>query len=276
VVSPAAGQVTGWQAFGASARGALHVKSGLPNQDCHLHAAASDRGEGLILAVADGHGDQRCVRADVGARLAVAAAAGCARQLVADSDLIAGPATGDVARRLVPSIVDTWRAAVRDHLAAEPWRRDERDQVDRHGDDHLGYGCTLLVAVVTGWSLLLVQIGDGDILLVNDDGEPSRPIRQHVDFVGGETLSLAARDASSYAAAVTMGLDDSIRLVLLATDGYANSFETADWEQPIGADYVRLLAQEGAGWIADRLPEWVEASAAAAGDDVTVLVAARI
>ncbi len=55
----------------------MHVKTGLPNQDSHAFTPATDQGDGMILAVADGHGDARCVRAAVGARLAVEVATAC-------------------------------------------------------------------------------------------------------------------------------------------------------------------------------------------------------
>ena len=126
-----------------------------------------------------------------------------------------------------------------------------------------------------GTALVLVQVGDGDVLAVRGDGNAHRPIGPARNLVGGETLSLAGEDAAGDASCVVLELDDAIRMVLLATDGYANSFDDADWAQLIGADYMQLLQDHGPAWIGAQLPEWVEASAAAAGDDVTVLMAVR-
>ena len=86
---------------------------------------------------------------------------------------------------------------------------------------------------------------------------------------------MAGEDAVGDASCVVLELDGAIGMVLLATDGYANSFDDADWAQLIGTDYMQLLQDHGSAWIAEQLPEWVEASAAAAGDDVTVLMAVR-
>jgi serine/threonine protein phosphatase PrpC len=266
-----------WTAIGATARGAMHVKSGLPNQDCHAYIPATRHGDGIILAVADGHGDPRCVRAEVGARFAVAAATERGRDFM-DATFAEPSATfssGVVANELVPSIVAEWRAAVARHLAEHPWSADERAAIDVRAGGQMPYGCTLLVAAILGRVLVLVQIGDGDILAVRADGAVDRPIGPAAALVGGETLSLATNDTANASSVALLELDEATRLVLLATDGYANSFDDSAWEHPIGADYMRLLEDHGPEWIEDQLPEWVEASAAAAGDDVTVLLAVR-
>jgi len=266
---------SGWSTFGATARGALHVRTGLPNQDAH-EAAVTGSGGQVILAVADGHGDPRCVRADVGARLAVTAAADCSRSLLRSHVTVdARDLVSRFAGTLVADVVQTWRTAVDRHLSQQPWQPAELALLDPGGSHRLAYGCTLLLAVATGNAVVLVQIGDGDILLVRRDGATSRPVTQLTPLVGGETLSLAAADAVDCAAFRLIDIEDHLRLLILASDGYANSFEAADWEGPVGADYVRLLDEHGPAWMAASLPQWVQASAQAAGDDVTVLVGVR-
>jgi serine/threonine protein phosphatase PrpC len=270
-------QPGGWTAIGATARGAMHVKAWLPNQDSHAFRPATEQGEGMILAVADGHGDPRCVRADVGSRLAVEVATACTREYLEATSARPARDTGVAAspERLVRSIVETWRIAVQHHADGHPWQGDELTAIDAPENERRPYGCTLLVAGVRDRVLVLVQIGDGDVLAVGGDGDAHRPIGPARDLVGGETLSLAGEDAVGDASCVELELDDAIRMVLLATDGYANSFDDADWARLVGTDYMRLLQDHGPGWIGEQLPEWVEASAAAAGDDVTVLMAVR-
>ncbi len=50
-----------WAAVEATVRGASHARRDLPNQDA---TGASPAGTTVVAAVADGHGDPRCCRAD--------------------------------------------------------------------------------------------------------------------------------------------------------------------------------------------------------------------
>lgn len=264
-----------WQTFGATARGALHVQRGLPNQDSHAFSSGERRG-GLVLAVADGHGDSRCVRADVGARLAVGAATRSALLLYDEPESAPGaPDPALLAAQLVEATVHEWQSAVDRHLEQHPGRPGEHSLLDPVRGGRMAYGTTLLLALVTEPHLVFVQIGDGDILMVRAGGTTAHPVASRAPLVGGETLSLAADDPVACAAMSVVELDDDIRLLLLATDGYANSFAEADWDATIGIDYLRLLGERGPAWMAASLPKWVDASAQAAGDDVTVLVTVR-
>ena len=61
-----------WAVAGASVRGALHVRDGLPNQDALLTWVSDDPAAPVaIVTVADGHGGARHFRSAIGARLAV-------------------------------------------------------------------------------------------------------------------------------------------------------------------------------------------------------------
>jgi hypothetical protein len=256
-----------WHAFGATARGALHEQTGLPNQDSH-QIASTQRGL-VILSAADGHGDRRCVRADVGAQLAVRAAVDCAQLYLDDKEGGQQSGTG-----LAVAITRAWNAAVDEHFDRHSWTDAERLAVGSPLDHRLAYGSTLLLAAVADSQLTAVQIGDGDILAISEDGTMRRPLTQPNSLVAGETWSIASPDAAERALSIEIALED-LRMVLVATDGYANSFATDDWDVSIGTDYLQLVDDKGAGWVASSLQAWVEASAHVAGDDVTVLVTVR-
>ncbi|MEJ7707563.1 MAG: PP2C family serine/threonine-protein phosphatase [Nocardioidaceae bacterium] len=246
------------------------MQRGLPNQDAHRVRSANG-GSTVILAAADGHGDQRCVRADVGSQLAVHIAVASARQLLERPD---GTGLADLAASLPAAIVADWNVAVAKHYSRHPWTETERGRMGAAASHREAYGSTVLIAVACEADLLLAQIGDGDILVVAADGVTRRPLQPQTGPVGGETWSVAAEDAA-YRAVTYCGSTDDVRMLLMATDGYANSFASPEWEEALGADYLRLIDTRGAAWLAKSLPSWVEASAAAAGDDVTVLIALR-
>src|SRR6266540_3404558 len=59
-----------WEGFACSVRGASHVRRGAPNQDAGGTRPVPG-GAGVVLAVADGHGDPIHARSDRGSRFAV-------------------------------------------------------------------------------------------------------------------------------------------------------------------------------------------------------------
>lgn len=111
-----------WAAVEATVRGASHARRDLPNQDA---TGASPAGTTVVAAVADGHGDPRCCRADRGSRLAVRAAL---------EILLGVPARlGDSARAndallhdvVVAELVSAWQRLVEQDAAADPLTADE-------------------------------------------------------------------------------------------------------------------------------------------------------
>ena len=51
----------------------MHIKKGMPNQDAFALKVLNE-GDSVIVAVADGHGDPRCFRSEIGSSIAVRAA----------------------------------------------------------------------------------------------------------------------------------------------------------------------------------------------------------
>jgi hypothetical protein len=65
---------------------------------------------------------------------------------------------------------------------------------------------------------------------------------------------------------------EQFRLVMMSTDGYANSFADDDWERTVGPDIAARVASVGTDVIGRQLPAWVGESAAASGDDTSVVL----
>ena len=106
----------------ASARGASHERHGTPNQDAAAWEPVGDDGGCLVVAVADGHGNERAVRSHLGSRMAVDAAIseGTAfmRGHPAPDDLAALEAAA--ADLLVPRVMAAWNERVTADVAANP------------------------------------------------------------------------------------------------------------------------------------------------------------
>ncbi len=256
-----------WEVAAATALGAGHTRTGAPNQDAHLITHLPD---GVVVAVADGHGGRGYVRSDVGSTTAVEVAGAVMSELAAD---------GGGADRLdaVPeAIVSRWRALVMADLDARPLTAVEQQSATPAtlADPYQLYGCTLLVAWFGAHGLWAAQIGDGDIVALVD-GRCTSPIPDDDRLVGNLTTSLCARGAASdfrIGAVADVAAGD---LVLLATDGYGNSFADAEWSADVLPDLAAGIARHGMAQVRRELPSWVAQSAAMGGDDTTVVIVRR-
>jgi hypothetical protein len=138
----------------------------------------------------------------------------------------------------------------------------------------LAYGATLLVVLVTHAFILYVQLGDGDILTVTETGEVSRPLARDEQLFANETTSLCAANAwrdlrIGFQALVGM----PPALILLSTDGYANSFRDDAGFLKVGADLLEMIRAEGLDQVNENLAGWLtEASQTGSGDDITLAV----
>lgn len=261
----------GW-AFGCSRPGASHTAAGKPSDDAYaIHCGAAGACPCLALAVADGHGDERCDLSRAGAALATTAAvfellaffrghAGAVPENVLRSDFRA-----DVPRRMTRR----WRELVLDDAGgrgiAVPENAPE-PVIAR-------YGTTLIAALVTETAILAGQVGDGDLVLVRPDGTIEIPVPRDTDLVGSETRSLSSRDAHLLWKTATLDRGQG-GVLIAASDGVSDSFDGPEGEEfftfisslnsRIRTYGMEAVAHAMAGWL-DRY------SALASGDDMTIV-----
>jgi serine/threonine protein phosphatase PrpC len=274
-----------WHVVGRSARGASHLRSGAPNQDAVEVWPPQSSGTPVIAAVADGHGGSRHFRSADGARMAVAATTRILREIAPRFDALSDAERSRLAAvEVPPRIVEAWVQAVRADLARQPLTPEELAAVaaaegaeasDSVRDDPLlAYGATLLAVLVTPRCCALFQLGDGDVLSVAADGTTTRPIPRDERLGGNLTTSLCRAGAEADFRCVVSSHEQAQArpaLILLSTDGYANSFRTdADYLE-VGRDFLELIRQHGIASIADKLPQILDhASQHGSGDDITL------
>ena len=262
-----------WLALTASQRGAAHQAMGLPNQ--HAVAAHQIPPDVLVAAVADGHGHRRHFRSARGSQLAVTVACEAAGELTARLDELeaARQIESEALRKLVPAITGRWRDAVRQDVAADPFTAQE-EAMRASGDDALiAYGSTLLLAIAGRRWLVLVQIGDGDIMAIQPDGRPLLPVPRDPSLDGQQTTSLCGpRAEDDFRAAVVDASTTPLLGVLLATDGYGNAQVADPWADAVSADLAELINDRPPEWLAGQLPLWASRCASADGsaDDTTI------
>ena len=260
----------GW-AFGCSRAGAAHLRAGLPCEDAYaLWSGAAGATPCIAFAVADGHGDPRHDRSRTGSALAVDAAT---------SELVTfhrSYANGTIPRQ-------QFRAGFKTdfpRLATRRWR--ELVMLDAGRQDPAAtpadavftrYGTTLMAGLVVEDSILLAQIGDGDLLLVRPGGEIEFPLSRDPGLTGNETYSLSSADAHLLWRTATLDRGKG-GVLLAATDGISDSFAGAESEE--FAVFVRSLADRirtfGNEAVANAMGGWLDRfSAIASGDDMTLV-----
>jgi len=262
-----------WAALTASQRGAAHQASGLPNQDAVQVRPAGPHA--VIAAVADGHGHRRHFRSARGAALAVTVACEAAAELASRLDAFeaAEQLESEALGTLVPAITGRWRAAVAGDLADQPFTDQEQASRARGDDPLIAYGSTLLLAVAGRRWLVLVQIGDGDIVGIQPDGQALLPVPSDPSLDGLQTTSLCGPRAEEEFRAAVVDLSRTALLgVLLATDGYGNAQAADAWADAVSTDLAGLIAGHPPEWLAAQLPTWASRCASADGsaDDTTL------
>jgi hypothetical protein len=278
-------QLHHWHIFGCSIQGATHRRTGAPNQDAVDWLATYGGQQPVIaLAVADGHGGARYVRSDVGAQLAVRVCRAVLRDLAAEAYGRADLAVvKDLAEHHLPALlVRAWRQLAEAHLAGLPLTEEELAPLTPDARASLqqnplfAYGSTVVAALLTADFLLYLQLGDGDIVVVDADGAPTRPpLPADPHLFADATSSLCMADAGRAVRTYFQPLADRPpRLILLATDGYANSFvaEPDCLQAAYDIDqFVRMEPHGGIERLRKELPQWLRmTSDQGSGDDITV------
>ena len=281
---------TEWRVIGASVRGAGHVRAGLPKQDAIRWLPEAGEGVPLTVAASDGHGSAKYFRSDAGALLAVDTAMQVMQEFLKGQPEGAAPSAikRTAEERLPQELVRRWKEAVEAALRDTPFSADELEGLAKsdgpaacqavEASPLLAYGATLLIVVVTESFILYLQLGDGDILAVTEAGEVSRPLAGDERLFANETTSLCTPNAwrdMRVRFQVLSSLPPA--LILLSTDGYANSFRDDAGFLKVGSDLLEIIRTDGLGKVRDSLEMWLtEASQAGSGDDVTLGVVCRM
>lgn len=287
-----------WHVLGQTVRGASHVRAGLVNQDAISYVQGKDQDRlPVLLSVADGHGSPRYCRSDVGAALAVKVALTELRDASINGyDINNLSAIKQVLEDQLPRrIVRTWREQIERHYREHNFTAEDEAYVtekagkqawqrllSEHPVPYTAYGTTLLIAWVMPEFVAYLQLGDGDILVVEESEvddqlgvlpsySASKPMASDSRLLGNETTSLCSPKAWADFRTSFQVMYKPPALIMLSTDGYANSFASQDGFHSVATDLLNLLKAEGVAVVQQKLADWLnEASAKGSGDDVTL------
>ncbi len=279
-----------WRVIGETVPGASHLRAGLPNQDAILQVRESGRGLPLVVSVSDGHGSNKCFRSDRGSRFAVRKAA----QLVGEflDERRGAFDEAEIERALKETVprefVRRWREAVEADLKARPFAAEELEALERKDGARarklveenplLAYGATSLTVAVEESFILYLQLGDGEILCVSESGEVSKALAEDSRLFANETTSLCTADAEkNFRSRLQTLAAERPALLLVTTDGYANSFADEAGFLKVGSDLLEMLRADGIDPINASLKGWLEeATRAGSGDDTTLAIVCRM
>jgi len=255
-----------WIAIAETVTGAQHIKVGKPNQDAILALSKSPI---WIVAVADGHGSQKSPRSAKGAELAVKIATLHIYSILSKE----GTATIEKEQltRISETIVKQWQDEVIKDSIENEWSDEEKTTI-KNQKDFLLYGTTLLVCAITETQLLFLQIGDGDIIIVENNNNIISPIARDPNLIANETTSLGMKDAQKSIRSAILPLEgEKPNLIMLSTDGYSNSFVDPEGFIQAATDIATMLNEKGSTPIRKDLKNWLQStSAEGSGDDTTV------
>ncbi len=217
-----------------SRRGRSHVDSGTVCQDSTL-CLVSERY--AIAAVSDGHGGAKHFRSDVGSKAATECAVRVIKEFVESEGFEASfRSNQDVLLDTVcRTVLASWYSAIDEYDEGHPLTDaeirhisernvSERCADKRHRDR---YGATLMAAVVSDWFSFCIQIGDGAIACIGEDGIDRAPMPEDPDCALNVTTSLCQLDPlRSFRHWHSIGW--SPMAIVMSTDGITNTFESTD------------------------------------------------
>ena len=273
-----------WGVLGNSMRGPNHTTSGLPNQDS-IRIYPGGNGKATIIAVADGHGSSIHFRSAIGSQIAV----GCAVRIL--SNKFKKLDTLEIKKCVddIPNLVcNAWNDKIMLHYAQNKFSINELmvfEDNSRSNDfleqiklnTRIAYGTTLLVVVIKESLVLYMQIGDGDILVVDESGDTHKPLPDDVQYSRYQTKSLCSDNAKLDFRVTTEDLNYSNPvLVTASTDGYSNSFiDSLDFVKT-ASGYLDMLKLIGPYLLQKIMRDLLlRTTTYGSGDDITMAIAYR-
>jgi serine/threonine protein phosphatase PrpC len=294
-----------WQIASATIKGKSHEKSGMPNQDAlilyqidkkikgdetHFNTSLDHINSeiGGVAVVSDGHGSERYFNSHIGSRLAVESVKEYFEEFLKlakekDREFYE---LNEYLKDKVDNIIEIWKTKViNDIIKNTPNEsieiKDEMSSSDTQQnypeERIISYGATLLSVVLYKQYQFTIQLGDGDILVVDKYGEVSKLFGKDPGLIANETHSLCMKNAKQHFKFDMRRIDlNPPQMILLSTDGYSNSFKDDDSFFKAGKDILEIIKIHGIQKVRENLENWIrETSNMGSGDDTTVIVLHR-
>ena len=281
-----------WLVYSKSVEGALHSRTGYSNQDS-IRWKQSHTSNTIVMSVADGHGSDIHFRSKVGSQIAVKIAVETLFDLFHNQPIEIDNVfqVRDIIRYSAPRLlVHNWMDLVQYHVQKHPFSPSEIDLILKKkgplilekivNNPKIAYGSTLLTAVITKNYFIFFQLGDGNILIVDND----QNVRCMFSNKNSDSDDKSSIESIIHTESLCMdnswlefktGIFDfqalKPKLILLSTDGYCNSFSSESGFLKVGLDYLALLEKFGFSYLSENLCNILkQTSLEGSGDDITL------
>ena len=208
-----------------SVRGYSHILKELPCQD---YSDVYQDYRRIILTACDGHGGHIYIRSDRGSKFASDAAIKVFKQyrrnqidcMIANNNLDA----------IKFEILCKWNELVEQDYSRNPFTEEELEGLDENElfdlklNPVLAYGSTLNAALITSKYVVCVQIGDGGMFLITEQGYKT-VFEENDENVANVTYSLCGDKAFNNIFVNVFDFSD-VKGVVLCTDGVLGPYQT--------------------------------------------------
>ncbi len=213
--------------FSHSVMGASHEKTNLVCQDS---SAFKVEDHYAVAVVADGHGSKKHFRSHLGSKFAVEAAIEAIDRYYEDREALEANLPDNyklILKNIEKQIISNWNVRIEKHLAENPVTEEEKSKFTQEEFEAIlpesYYGSTLVVAVAGENYTFGVQIGDGSLVAIFEDGKAVMPMEYNEAAPANVTASVCNSNAAGMFSSFYA---PNKRLIALygSTDGLYTSF----------------------------------------------------
>ncbi len=216
-----------FKGFSHSVVGASHTSRNLVCQDSSAYKACDNY---AVAVVADGHGSKKHFRSHIGSQAAVEATIETIDLFCKDIDFFEEKYRKNpklVTKNIEKQIIARWNDKVNQHLNENPVTRTEKSVFNNDEFSKIAresyYGSTLIAAVMTKSFTFGMQLGDGSLVAVFEDGETIMPIGDDESAPANITASICNSNASDMFNSFFIA-DKKALALICSTDGLFTSF----------------------------------------------------
>jgi len=275
-----------WEVIGASVQGPYHKNKGQPNQDAIGWEQKKPGKLPIILSVADGLGDEMFFRSDRGSRFAIEASIEICNRHIRK---IHRWREGQLRHRLLDEIIECWNQKIFEDLKSDPFSPEEEQLSTKYVQHYFSkipevegidqsifiraypYSTTLNTVIVTSTAIIALQVGDGDIVIVRDDGSTKEIFSLKMDC--GRVIPLSypnVRDSCNICRRDMRRVRPLI--IYLSTDGYSAGYDSSkvDFDEIIAFEFHSKIQEFSVEDIHEALPSLLEELSQGSLDDLTL------
>ena len=213
--------------FSHSVMGASHEKTGLVCQDSSAYKVTDHY---AVAVVADGHGSKKHFRSHIGSKYAVESTIEAIERFYEDPEQFEENFPKNhkmILRNIEKQIIANWNNKVEKHLEENPVTAEEKSKfTDEEFEKILPesyYGSTLIAAVAGKKFTFGVQIGDGSLVALFDDGKAVMPMEYNESAPANVTASICNSNAATMFSSFYTDKKHIIAMYA-STDGLYTSF----------------------------------------------------